>query len=996
MAAHTAARLARRVLAALALLPAPLPAPLVVPVPALVLALLLALSLTLGAAPLRPAHAQLAPPSAPTAAPAAAADSDPAVALHYGAQPPIDALRAFDWVVLDPAHVADAKALPAPTRWFAYTSVGELDARRPYAAAMPSAWLRGENAAWGSRPVDHSAPGWPAFFAEQVIGPLWTQGWRAFFLDTLDSHRLFARTPAAQRAQEDALVAMVDLLHQRYPGIQLLFNRGFELLPRLPGRVAGVAAESLYRGWDQAMQRYVEVPEDDRRWLLAQLERVRREHRVPVVAIDYVAPAARALARSTAQQIRAAGVIPWVSNGALTTLGVGHLEAEPRRVLLLTDLAPGQDMQNSGAYRFLALPLHWLGYVIDAQDIRAPLPELDAGRHAAIVSWFTQPVTSLNPQYARWLKRQRDNGVRLVLLEQPGLEAEAPVLRELGLEAVRARGPVQIVQRPPWVGFETPVPQAGPPDVALRLAGSGERLRLRTADGTEIDAAALTPWGGFAIAPFVVRPPMLASLARWVIDPIAFLRGALQPAATDAQAPVPDVTTEAGRRLLFVHIDGDGFVSRAERPGAPFAGEVLLADVLKRRPIPHTVSVIQGEIAGNGMFAQLAPALEDIARRIFAQPNVEIASHSFSHPFSWRGLAQGQVEPSGGRGDIGPLNLMLPGYEFSLQAEIPGSVQYIDRTLAPSGKRTRVFLWTGDTVPTPPAVQLADATGVLNMNGGDTLITRSEPTLTAASGLGLLRAGALQVFAPMQNENLYTDNWTQRFYGFERVIETFELTASPLRLKPINIYYHTYSATKTASLTALNRVYDWAARQDAVPVYASDYIRKVIDFHALAIARDWRSTTPAWRVRGGGELRTLRVSAQTPVALGASSQVAGVAPGPQARYVHLAGADARVVLGTEPKPPVYVASARGWITDWQRSGSDLAFTLNSYTSAAVALGAAQGCRVRVAGQDSIVVHGAGDRLGITSTHEPKRSEHGTPPVAPADAPHRHLVDVRCP
>jgi hypothetical protein len=970
MASYTAARLARRV---------PFSASSALRLLAL-MALLVLLVLRVSALRAQPAAV---PAAAPTAGPAA---TTPAVALHYGAQPPIDALRAFDWVVLEPAHAGDPTRLPAPTRWFAYTSVGELDARRPYAASMPPAWLRGDNPAWGSRLVDHTAPGWPEFFASQVIGPLWAQGWRGFFLDTLDSHRLHARTPEAQRAQEDALVTMVELLHQRYPGIALVFNRGFEILPRLQGRVAGVVAESLFRGWDQALQRYVEVPENDRRWLLGQFEQVRRQHGVPLVAIDYVAPADRALARATAQQIRAAGVIPWVTEGALSTLGVGDVEVEPRRVLLLTDVEPGEDMMNVAAYRYLALPLHWLGYVVEARDIRAPLPELDPGRHAAIVTWFSQPVATLNPQYARWLKRQRDKGLRLVMLEQPGLDTDAQVMRELGLTPVRARGPVQITQRPAWVGFETQPPLAGPPEAAVLWSGVGERLRVRAGGGQLIDAAAITPWGGYAFAPFAVRPPALASKARWVIDPLTFLQRALGA----PQFPVPDVTTEGGRRLLLVHVDGDGFVSRAERPGSPFAGEVLLNDVLKKRRIPHTISIVQGEIAGNGLFAQLAPALEDIARRIFALPHVEIASHSYSHPFFWRRLAQGKP----GGGDARPLNLVLPGYEFSLQAEIPGSIEYINSRLAPPGKRTRVFLWTGDTAPTQEAVELAGASSVFNMNGGDTLITRSEPTLTAVSGLGLLRGPALQVFAPMQNENLYTNEWTGPFYGFERVIETFELTESPLRLKPINIYYHTYSATKSASLTALNRVYDWAERQSTVPVYASDYISKVMDFHSIAIARDWRVQAPTWRVRGDGQLRTLRIPADATVALGASHNVAGVAAGPAARYLHLAGADANVTLAgvapaSEARPPVHVVSAAGWITDLKRGDRALSFTLNSYTRPAVTLAASHGCRVRIDGQDSPALR----RDGTTSTHEPKRSELIEP--APAGAPHQHLVDVRC-
>ena len=41
--------------------------------------------------------------------------------------------------------------------------------------------------------------------------------------------------------------------------------------------------------------------------------------------------------------------------------------------------------------------------------------------------------------------------------------------------------------------------------------------------------------------------------ARWVIDPFAFLTQALQL----PPMPVPDTTTENGRRLLLAHVDGD-------------------------------------------------------------------------------------------------------------------------------------------------------------------------------------------------------------------------------------------------------------------------------------------------------------------------------------------------------------------------------------------------------------------------------------------------------
>jgi hypothetical protein len=1009
--------------------------------------------------------------SARAQAPAAGA---PAFALHYGARPPIDELQAFDVVVLEPDHVPDVAALPARhTAWFAYVSVVETAPSRRYAADIPKDWLRGDNPAWGSRLVDQTAPGWAEFFETRVVAPLWQRGWRGFFLDTLDSYHLFARTAEARRAQEDALVALIQRLRARFPGIRLVFNRGFEILPRLKGHAFAVAAESLYRGYDRAADAYRDVPAADRDWLLGQLARVQSEHGVPVVSIEYVPPGQRAAAREAALRVRAHGFVPYVADGALAALGLGDVEVVPRRVALITDRLPGTDFQLSTAHRLLAMPLHYLGYTIDLFDVKDALPEhLRDGTYAAIVTWFSQPVASLNSRYAGWLKRHVDAGLgdgapRLVLLNQPGLDADAPVLRQLGFARAGAPvPPLAATTQDGLVGFETratldPREFGVPP---LRAgAGATPLLRLRDARGATFDTVGVAPWGGYALQPHAFVTRAFDGSMRWVVNPIEFLWRALGAPAH----PVPDVTTEGGRRLLLVHIDGDGFPTRAEVPGSPFASDVLVREILQRYRVPTTLSVIQGEIAGNGLFKELAPALEEIARRAFALPHVELASHSLSHPFNWGALASAAADETlRSRGREHALSLVLPGYRFNLKDEIAGSVEYIDTRLAPPAragqpaKRTRVFLWTGDTMPTREAVELADASGLLNMNGGDTLITRSQPTLTLVEGLGLRRGRGFQVYAPNQNENVYTNNWLGPFYGFERVIETFQLTEAPYRLKPVNIYYHTYSASKRASLEALHRVYRWALAQPVVPVYASDYIRKVLDFDSMVVARDWRPAprgagtldAPAWRVRGQGEVRTLRLrpafvasagpaagAAGTAGAAGAaagapavgmvalnfaaSSNVAGARAAPPGHvpttYVHVTAPAATIVVGTpaaaENDTSVYVHEANGWIGDFRRHAAGITFTLISYHAPAFVLARAEGCRVRIDGADA---DGGTARRGAQDAHDRRAQRDGAragpasdtavPPALArgmvrhelahtetAAAPARHLVDVRC-
>ncbi len=249
----------------------------------------------------------------------------PSVAFFYGERVPVETLSRFDAVVVEPDSGFDPAAQPAGcTTWFAYVSVGEVTPQRSYYAAMPKAWLAGHNAAWASHVVDQDAPGWPAFYVKQVIAPLWRKGYRGFFLDTLDSYQLIAKTDADRQRQQAGLVAVIRAIKARYPRALLMFNRGFEILPQVHDLVYAVAFESLYSGWDQTKQSYTQVPQADRDWLLGQAKVIREQYRLPVISIDYCAPGDEQCARDTVRKICKDGLVPYVTDGALQTVGVGR------------------------------------------------------------------------------------------------------------------------------------------------------------------------------------------------------------------------------------------------------------------------------------------------------------------------------------------------------------------------------------------------------------------------------------------------------------------------------------------------------------------------------------------------------------------------------------------------------------------------------------------------------------------------------------------------
>ncbi|GHD64112.1 bifunctional glycoside hydrolase 114/ polysaccharide deacetylase family protein [Jeongeupia chitinilytica] len=856
-----------------------------------------------------------------------AAAAQPSVAFFYGETPPVDALSTFDWAVVEPGNLPAAPQTGA-TRWFAYLSLGEITSDLPYAKAVPPSWVLGKNKAWGGLVIDQSQPDWPAFVVERMVTPLWNKGYRGLFLDTLDSWQLFAKSPASQQAQTDGLTRTIKAIKARYPDLQLIANRGFEVMPAVHEALAAVAFESLYQGWDEGHKRYTDVSEADRKWLRQQLRPIVDDYKLPVIAIDYVAPGKRTQARRVADRIRRDGFIPWVADPYLKTLGVGLREVLPRKVVLLYDAQRAPTPMQSYLL-MLMTPLNYLGLTPEFVDVRGPLPAGSlAGRYAGIVSWLDG--VSLPPQTQAWLAGAIDDGVPWASFAGLGVNVGGDWARRLNLsdDGKAEGGAQQISVQSPLYGFETAIRPQRDGFRGLSTQAGEPLLSLTDASGRRFDAAAIMPWGGYALDPYL-RTEMPDQSNRWQIDPVAFLQRALQLPV----APVPDVTTENGRRIFLMHLDGDGFVSRAELPGRPMSGTVMLNEVLKKYGLPATVSVIEGEVAPTGLYPKDAPAAEAIAREIFALPNVEIASHSYSHPFQW-----GKVNTD----NADDYHLEIPGYTIDLKREVFGSIDYINRRLAPPGKQTRVFLWTGDCEPAPDAVALTRKAGVLNMNGGDTVITRRLPSLTAVAPIGLPYGGELQIFAPNQNENVYTNNWTGPFYGYRQAIETFELTDGARRYKPINVYLHFYAASKRASLDAVHQVIGWTLKQPTTTLFASQYIERARSFFSTAIARDG----DGFAIHAGA-LRTVRIPATLGYPdLAASRNVAGFSEHGTERYVHLADGDAYLALQTATPTTPYLADASGVLSKWQTAPGRLSFALDSTRPLTFALANATRCSVR--------------------------------------------------
>ena len=112
-----------------------------------------------------------------------------------------------------------------------------------------------------------------------------------------------------------------------------------------------------------------------------------------------------------------------------------------------------------------------------------------------------------------------------------------------------------------------------------------------------------------------------------------------------------------------------------------------------------------------------------------------------------------------------------------------------------------------------------------------------------------------QTYAVNSNDFLYINEGEGRDHGFLHLQATVAATEEPRRLKPVNIYYHTYAGETVAQLAAVRHNLDEARKSSLTPIAASQY---------PAIAEGFVTTEIIaveglkWRIRNRGALQTVR------------------------------------------------------------------------------------------------------------------------------------------
>jgi polysaccharide biosynthesis protein PelA len=573
-----------------------------------------------------------------------------------------------------------------------------------------------------------------------------------------------------------------------------------------------------------------------------------------------------------------------------------------REILALYDSRDESRPDQTLIHRFAEMPLNHLGLVVSYWDINRGMP--GPGRTAnvrGVLSWFRRATP---PAFYAWGLDQLAHGVRVVVVGDTGPSSSGPGLADanrlfgaigFGLSGAAAdiTYAARVLYRDALIGFEReldPVLPAFPivgtvgPDVTSHLV-------VEHRDGAAVFTSSLvltSNRGGYVANGYFIYEEPISGRTKWIVDPFAFFRKAF-----DVQLmPTPDVTTVSGRRAWFSHIDGDGWnnISYIEeyRDRPTVAAGVVLHELIAPYPdLPVAVGLIGADVDER---YGTPDAGRKAARELFALPQVEVASHTYSHPYKWsffesydrkleeRLLTPDETEWSSVLGDRMRriARRLFPGFTrkseteppkveedppraysefpFELEQEIGGSIAAAQE-LAPEGKRATIYLWSGGADPFEDAIARTRRLGLRNLNGGDSRFDAEYPSISYVAPISRIAGAQRQIYAANANDYIYITDGQGRDHGFLHLEATITATDSPRRLKPINVYYHMYAGERPAQLAAVRHHLD-AARQGALtPIAASQYAAIADGFFSTEMSR---LSDLSWRIRNRGALQTLR------------------------------------------------------------------------------------------------------------------------------------------
>ncbi|MBU6446508.1 MAG: hypothetical protein KGQ49_03830, partial [Verrucomicrobia bacterium] len=505
----------------------------------------------------------------------------------------------------------------------------------------------------------------------------------------------------------------------------------------------------------------------------------------------------------------------------------------PRRVISFWDGKADKSADDCLVHKTLEMPLNHLGIDVMYSDIQEPLPPLSREDGVlGVILCFRDETKRCRPiELIDWAIEAIELGKKVLIFRNGGFLVDQNGFFTPIDEQNRLFERLGLVNSGRWVDypfdykvvysdsalipFERNYSDPLPGFYQAQNLGAAESL-LKVAipeqKDSESDLILVGPHGAYVASLYENNYEDAAANTDprslgWHLNPFLFFEKVFE---IGAPHPIPDVTTLAGRRIFYSSCDGDNWKGATTLEDNPeqnvYCAEIVLQQII--RPYPH-LPMSMGIIAAVLDPAWVGdPKSQQIAREYLALPQVEAASHSYSHPFDWTFFKTGGPEkeikylplyPYGSwqnsylswfnarhkNKDFGGESLswgyVIPrayaNQPFHLDLEISGAASYIDQ-FAPPDNQVHLLLWPGDGKPWAEPVALCQKAGLKNLGGGFVRFDPEYPSNLFVYPIGRKPGGWIQPYSSMSAENSYSEGWSSRFYGFQYLPATLQNTES--------------------------------------------------------------------------------------------------------------------------------------------------------------------------------------------------------------------------
>lgn len=245
--------------------------------------------------------------------------------VYYGKEIDYGKLSAYKYIIVQGSNI-DASSKKFSTykkNIYAYISVCEMSREAKEYSKIKSEWVLSQNENWQSDILNIKSLKYQKFLFQEIIEPLYTQGFENFFFDTLDSYQMITKSKVQIESYERAIVHFIQEFAKRYPKAKLILNRGFEIIDEVHENITAILFESYYFGLGNADEPYRRVSDSEREWLDFHLEKV-RYYDIDIITLDYLSENEFDKADQAIEVIRKKNMIPYVSNRNLDVYGIAN------------------------------------------------------------------------------------------------------------------------------------------------------------------------------------------------------------------------------------------------------------------------------------------------------------------------------------------------------------------------------------------------------------------------------------------------------------------------------------------------------------------------------------------------------------------------------------------------------------------------------------------------------------------------------------------------